>query len=154
MPATSEDALSSSSDDELDNDDDQISPGGGRMSRKGSTSSTLIDRVVQEKRDKFQPSPYAKSYGDYEGDEEWTHLLARDHRDDDDDLMISTGPVSATRINPMHAQLFSTQLTYMYMYQGVISKLPYSLLQKRSLFSSIRRHIGKVHMYIHVQQRE
>ena len=148
MPATSEDALSSSSDDELDNDDDQISPGGGgRMSRKGSTSSTLIDRVVQEKRDKFQPSPYAKSYGDYEGDEEWTHLLARDHRDDDDDLMISTGPVSATCINPMHAQLFSTQLfstRLMYMYQVVISKLLYSLLQKRSLFSSIRRHIGKV----------
>lgn len=150
MPATSEDALSSSSDDELDNDDDQISPGGGRMSRKGSTSSTLIDRVVQEKRDKFQPSPYAKSYGDYEGDEEWTHLLARDHRDDDDDLMTSTGPVSATCINPMHAQLFSTQLTYMYMYmyQGVISKLLYSLLQKRSLFSSIRRHIGKVYIQL------
>ena len=97
MPATSEDALSSS-DDELDNDD-RLSPdegvggGGGRMNKRGSTSSTtLIDRVVLEKREKFQPSLYAQTYGDDEGNEEWTHLLPRDHRDDD--LTISTGPVS------------------------------------------------------------
>ena len=99
MPATSEDALSSS-DDEVDNDD-QLSPGeedeggvgGGRRNKRGSTSSmTLIDRVVLKKREKFQPSPYAQGYGDYEGNEEWTHLLPRDHRDDD--LTISTGPVS------------------------------------------------------------
>ena len=100
MPATSEDALSSS-DDELDNDD-QLSPGeedegvgggGGRRNKRGSTSSTtLIDRVVLEKREKFQPSLYAQTYGDDEGNEEWTHLLPRDHRDDD--LTISTGPVS------------------------------------------------------------
>lgn len=95
MSAISEDALSSSSE-ELDNDD-QISPGGGggggrgRRIKRDLTSPTLIDRVVQEKREKFQPSPYAQCYGDDEEDEEWTHLLPRDHRDDS---TASVGPVS------------------------------------------------------------
>lgn len=94
MPAISEDALSSSSE-EQDNDD-QLSPGGGggggRRNKRDSTSSTLIDRVVLEKREKFHPSPYAQCYGDDEEDEEWTHLLPRDHRDDS---TTSVGPVSA-----------------------------------------------------------
>jgi hypothetical protein len=95
MPATSEDALNSSTDER--DSDDQLSPGeeeeeGERGRRRDKTSSTLIDRVVLEKREKFQPSPYAQCYGDHEEDEEWTHLLPRDHRDDDP--MTSTGPVS------------------------------------------------------------
>lgn len=91
MPATGDDVLSPSSE-ELDNDD-QLSPGGERRDKRDTTSSTRIDRVVLEKREKFQPSPYAQSYGDHEGDEEWTHLLPRDHKADDPTT--SMGPVSA-----------------------------------------------------------
>lgn len=88
MPATSEDAPNSSSD-ELDSDD-QISSEGGRGKRgikRDTTSSTLIDRVVLEKRDKFQPSAYAQSYGDYEEDEEWTVLSPRGNRDESTTLL-------------------------------------------------------------------
>ena len=90
MPATSEDALSSSSE-ELDNDDQISSEGGrGRRNKRDSTSSTLIDRVVLEKREKFQPSPYAQSYGDQEEDEEWTVLSPRGNNESTTLL----GPVS------------------------------------------------------------
>ena len=91
MPATSEDALSSSSD-ELDSDDQISSEGGrGRRNKRDSISSTLIDRVVLEKREKFQPSAYAQSYGDHEEDEEWTVLSPRGNRDESTTLL---GPVS------------------------------------------------------------
>ena len=89
MPAISEDVPSSSSEEQ--DSDDQLPSGGGGGGRKTSTSSALIDRVVLEKREKFLPSPYAQCYGDHEEDEEWTHLLPRDHRDDS---TTSAGPVS------------------------------------------------------------
>ena len=78
MSATSEDALSSS--EKLDND--QVSSLGGGRKKRDSISSTKIDRVVLENREKFQPSAYAESYDDHEEDEEWTVLSPRDTQDE------------------------------------------------------------------------
>lgn len=170
MPAISEDALSSSSE-EQDNDD-QFSPGGGgggRRTKQDSTSPTLIDRVVLKKREMFQPSPYAQCYGDDEEDEEWAHLLPRDHRDDS---TTSVGPVSAFKYNvstealplpllyspckcrgwsfcilmPSHIKYTSLCRSYNIIHVHALkclSTLLFFCLQKRSLLSSIRRHIGR-----------
>lgn len=77
MPAIDENTISSS--EELN--DDQISSN-GTWKRRDSNTSTKIDHVVLENRERFQPSAYAESYEDQEEDEEWTVLSPRDHRDE------------------------------------------------------------------------